>query len=318
MGDPAARAAAALAGQLRAAGCVFAEEEAELLLAAAPATRALRELVARRVAGEPLEHILGWAEFAGLRVVVTSGVFVPRRRSEYLLEKSLDHFPAHGTGIELCCGSGALSMALLARVGPRARWFAGDLDPRAVACAKVNLGNLARVWQGDLFAGLPTELRGAVDLIVANAPYVPTPELPLLPREARHHEPLGALDGGPDGLDVQRRIAGAAPSWLAPGGHLLLETSSRQARGSLALLRTAGLVARLAFAPSLSATVVIGQQPRPEPVPAEPARRKSVVERRGHLQALDVGAQTPQVAHEAGVTAFDVVDVVHGRVSLSH
>lgn len=250
-----------LADALRAAGCVYAEEEATLLLAGAQSASHLRELTARRVAGEPLEHILGWASFGGLRVAVSPGVFVPRRRSEFLLKKALDYLPQHAVGVELCCGSGAISMALLARAGSDVRWYAGDNDPAAVACARVNLGERAHVWHGDLFAGLPSELLGTVNLIVANAPYVPTPELSLLPAEARQHERLSALLGGHDGLDMQRRIAAAAPNWLAPGGAVLIETSKRQAAGSASILRGNGFTTRLAFAPPLSATIAIGQMP---------------------------------------------------------
>ena len=85
------------------------------------------------------------------------------------------------------------------------------------------------MFEGDLFGALPAGLRGRVDVLIANAPYVPTAEIANMPPEAREHEPLVALDGGADGLDVQRRITACARDWLTPGGSLLIETSVRQA-----------------------------------------------------------------------------------------
>ena len=103
---------------------------------------------------------------------------------------------------------------------------AADVDPAAVACAR---RNLPPVYQGDLYAALPERLRGRVDLLVVNAPYVPTAAIATMPPEARDHEPRVALDGGADGLDVQRRVAADAPAWLRPGGALLIETGADQA-----------------------------------------------------------------------------------------
>ena len=104
-------------------------------------------------------------------------------------------------------------------------------------------------------------LRGRVDVLVANAPYVPTGAVDLLPPEARLHEPRVALDGGPDGLDVQRRVAAAVPLWLAPGGHLLIETSERQAPQTVETVTRNGLVARVSRSDELNATVVIATMP---------------------------------------------------------
>ena len=114
---------------------------------------------------------------------------------------------------------------------------------------------------GDLFSPLPDALRGRVDLVVANVPYVPTDEIALLPTEAREYERSVALDGGADGLDVMRRVAAQAPRWLAPGGHLVIETSSRQARTSLETFTANGFTARLASSAELDATVVVGLAP---------------------------------------------------------
>ncbi|MYW20100.1 putative protein N(5)-glutamine methyltransferase, partial [Streptomyces sp. SID2955] len=133
------------------------------------------------------------------------------------------------------------------------------IDPAAVRCARRNLaafGGLAH--QGDLYDALPPALRGRVDVLTANVPYVPTAEVALLPAEARDHEPLVALDGGADGLDVLRRVAAAAPGWLAPGGCLLAETSERQAPSAVAAFTAAGLTTRLAVPDEPYTHVVIG------------------------------------------------------------
>lgn len=118
-----------------------------------------------------------------------------------------------------------------------------------------------RVYEGDLFAALPAALRGRIDVLAANVPYVPTEEVGLLPSEAREHEPLVALDGGADGLDVLRRVAADAPRWLAPGGSLLVETSERQAPLALEAFGGSGLIPAMAVSGELYATVVIGTSP---------------------------------------------------------
>ena len=128
---------------LRAAGCVFAEDEAELLTTHAGTTAELDVMIARRVTGEPLEHILGWAEFGGLRVGVDAAVFVPRRRTEFLVELAVAVTPAAGVVVDLCCGSGAVGLALATR-RPAIRLHAADLDADAVACARRNLGTEGR------------------------------------------------------------------------------------------------------------------------------------------------------------------------------
>jgi release factor glutamine methyltransferase len=114
------------------------------------------------------------------------------------------------------------------------------------------------VYEGDLFRPLPRSLRGRVDVLVANVPYVPTDEIALLPAEARLHEPRVTLDGGVDGLDVARRVAEAAPAWLAPGGSLLIETSERQVPTATGVLEAVGLTARVTVSDELEATVVVG------------------------------------------------------------
>jgi release factor glutamine methyltransferase len=246
--------------RLRAAGCVFAEDEAQLLLDTARTAAELADMVERRVAGLPLEQVLGWAEFAGRRVAVEPGVFVPRRRTELLVREAAALARPGAVVVDLCCGSGAIGVAVAASV-PGIELHAADVDPAAVRCARRNVAAVGgQVYEGDLDAPLPAALRGRVDVLMANAPYVPTGAVGLMPPEARLHEPRVALDGGADGLDVQRRVAAAAPHWLAPGGHLLIETSERQAPHTSAAIAAAGLTARVLHAAELDATVVIGRR----------------------------------------------------------
>jgi release factor glutamine methyltransferase len=241
--------------RLRAAGCVFAEDEAHLLTATARTPEELDAMVERRAAGLPLEQVLGWAEFCGLRIAVGAGVFVPRRRTEFLVQQAAALARPGAIVVDLCCGAGAIGAALAAAV-EHAEVHAADLDPAAVRCARRNVPG--HVYQGDLYQPLPDRLRGRVAIVAANVPYVPTGEIGFLPPEARTHEPLVALDGGPDGLDVLRRVAAGAPDWLAPGGHLLIETSDRQARTAAAAFEASGLTARVVSSSDLSATVLIG------------------------------------------------------------
>jgi release factor glutamine methyltransferase len=242
---------------LRSAGCVFAEDEARLILSSARTPAEIATMVDRRAAGQPLEHVLGWAEFSGLRIAVEPGVFVPRRRTEFLVRQAVALACGTPVVVDLCCGSGAVGAALLASL-PGAELHAADIDPAAVRCARRNVGVRGRVYEGDLFEPLPRGLRGRVAVLAANVPYVPTEEVGLLPPEARDHEPLVALDGGGDGLDVLRRVAVEAPRWLAPGGSLLVETSERQADRAVEVFADAGLRARLEVSEELYANVVIG------------------------------------------------------------
>ena len=258
--------------RLRAAGCVFAEDEARLLIAGARTPDELDAMVEQRAAGLPLEQVLGWAEFCGLRIAVDPGVFVPRRRTEFLVQQAvlllhedsvLPETPGplarpEAVVVDLCCGSGAIAAALAAAVQD-AEVYAVDLDPAAVRCARRNVPG--HVYQGDLYQPLPARLRGRVAILAANVPYVPTGEIGFLPPEARAHEPRVALDGGPDGLEVLRRVAAEAPDWLAPGGHLLIETSDRQVPAAAAAFAASGLTPRTATSADLNATVLIGTLP---------------------------------------------------------
>lgn len=279
-----------MVARLRAAGSVFAEEEAELLASAAADPTDLASMVERRVAGEPVEAIVGWASFCGLRIVVAAGVFVPRRRTELLVREALAIVPdvvvareaskqpvrpglSLVTVVELCCGTAAVAAAILAGMGTSdgaLEVHAADVDPRATACARENLAGRGEIHTGDLYDALPGTLRGRVDLLVANAPYVPTDAIAMMPPEARDHEPRIALDGGPDGLDVQRRIIEHAHEWLAPGGDgprgarpgvLLIETSRGQAAGTLAACEAVRLVTHVVVDDELDATAVVAVAP---------------------------------------------------------
>jgi release factor glutamine methyltransferase len=251
-----------IVSRLRAAGCVFAEDEAGLLVAAAAGAAdpeaELQRMVADRVAGLPLEVIVGWADFCGLRIVVAPGVFVPRRRTELLAREAAALTRPSSVVLDLCCGAGALGAAVLAAV-PSADVYAAEIDPVGVACARRNLP-AGRVFEGDLYDALPSALRRRIDVLVCNAPYVPTDAIALMPPEARLHEPAIALDGGPEGLDIQARVAAGAPEWLAPGGHLLIETSERQAPATVELMAGAGLTARVSRDAEIGGTVVTGRR----------------------------------------------------------
>lgn len=243
---------------LRNAGCVFAEDEARLLIDAARHPDELDRMVALRVGGLPLEHILGWVDFCGTRMAVAPGVFVPRRRTEFLVRQAALTAKTGAVVVDLCCGSGAMGAALYDLLGG-CELHAADIDPAAVACAQRNLrprGGTA--YLGDLFTPLPRRLLGRVDVLLVNAPYVPTDAISLMPPEARVHEPVAALDGGTDGLGVQRRVALGAPPWLSPGGLLLMETSRQQATATAGLLARAGLAVDVVTDPDLDATLVVG------------------------------------------------------------
>ncbi|MET7295865.1 putative protein N(5)-glutamine methyltransferase [Streptomyces griseoloalbus] len=258
---PTSSSPSAVVAALRAAGCVFAEDEAELILDAARTPQDAASMVERRAAGLPLELVVGWAEFRGRRITVEAGVFVPRRRTEFLVEQALAQAPGAAVVVDLCCGSGAVGAALAAGLGEVAL-HAADIDPAAVRCARRNVASLGgQVHTGDLFEALPEELRGRVDILAANVPYVPSDEIGLLPPEARDHEPRVALDGGADGLDVLRRVAAGAPGWLAPGGCLLVETGRGQAPAAVEAFTAAGLRTRLAVCEERYAHVVIGVGP---------------------------------------------------------
>jgi release factor glutamine methyltransferase len=247
---------------LRAAGCVFAEDEAALLEGEATGPDELKAMVARRVAGEPLEQVLGWADFAGVRVALEPGVFVPRQRTALMVDEAAQLLDGVTMPVvlDLCCGSGAVGLAVATRVP--CELFAADVEPTAVRCARRNLREVGgQVFEGDLFDALPLSLRGRVDVLTCNVPYVPTEAIASMPPEARDHEPHVTLDGGPDGLDVLRRVADRARDWLAPGGSLLVEVSTAQVPDASAAFRRGGLDPRVVSDDEIGATVLVGRSP---------------------------------------------------------
>jgi release factor glutamine methyltransferase len=197
--------------RLRAAGSVFAEDEARLLAGD-------EALIARRIAGERLEHVLGWVEFGGLRLEIDPGVFIPRPQTHALAEQAASLEPT--VALDLFTGCGAIACVIKAR-NPAARVLAAEADPAALACARRNGGRFGvEVVAADVDDGVPAELEGRVDVLTANVPYVPTSELRFVPHDG---EPDAALDGGADGLDWVRLVKQVAPRWLRAGGVLLYE-----------------------------------------------------------------------------------------------
>jgi len=229
-----------------------------MLISAAQTTAELEDMVNRRVAGLPLEHILGWAEFCGLKIAVDPGVFVPRQRTEFLVRQAIALARPEAVVVDLCCGSGALG-AVLAACVERIELHAVDIDPVAVRCALRNINTAGgHVYEGDLYEPLPSTLLNRVEIVVANVPYVPTESIRLLPPEARIYEAPVALHGGEDGLDVIRRVATEAELWLIPGGHLLVETSEQQVPLTVEIFARNGLTPQVATDQELDATIVIG------------------------------------------------------------
>lgn len=252
---------AELTRRLRAAGCVYAAEEAAVLLDAAGADEPrLAELVTARCAGVPLEHVVGWAEFCGQRVRVAPGVFVPRARTQFLAERAAELSRPGTVTVDLCCGCGAVAAVVAARTVD-VELHAADIDETAVRCARSNLDPAGvPVHQGDLYAALPARLRGRVRVLAANVPYVPSDEIALMPAEARAHEPRRALDGGADGLRLHRRVAAEAGGWLAPDGVVLVESTAGQVRRVLAEYAAAGLAARVERRADVDATLVVARR----------------------------------------------------------
>lgn len=203
----------------------------------------LDNLVARRAAGEPVAYLTGRKEFMGLEFEVNPAVLIPRPETELLVETAISLSNADGgIVVDVGTGSGAIAVSLAVNLR-RARVFATDISARALRLARENalrhgVGQRIIFRQGDLLAPLAEDqLVGQVDLLAANLPYIATHELKDLPREVRQFEPLTALEGGADGLDMYRRLIPEAAHWLKPGGYLLLEIGCRQQKGMVALLR---------------------------------------------------------------------------------
>jgi release factor glutamine methyltransferase len=198
--------------------------------------------VRRRAAREPLQRILGWEGFRGLRLRVTGDVLVPRPETETLVDWALDLVPEPRLALDVGTGSGCIACSIAVE-RRSARVVAIDASPAAAAVARSNVlslgvGDRVRVVVTDMLASI-----GAVgaDLIVANLPYIPTPTLATLAPEVVRHEPRVALDGGPDGLTAIRRLIATAGERLARGGVLVMETAGgTQTPVVVELMRTAG------------------------------------------------------------------------------
>ena len=210
-----------------------------------------RELVRRRGAGEPLQTIIGTTGFYSREFKVEAGVFIPRPETERLVETVTDLLAPRDRrlvapkAVEVGCGSGVIAVSLAVEV-PTLEIWATDCSAQAVALTRRNAerhGVDARVHalDGDLLQPVPAPLRGQVDLLVSNPPYICSGEIAELEPEVQH-DPRAALDGGEDGLDIYRALVAAAPRWLAPGGWLALEIGADQGESVPALLATVGLV----------------------------------------------------------------------------
>jgi release factor glutamine methyltransferase len=193
--------------------------------------REIDRLVVARAARTPLQLLLGTVGFRRVDLEVRAGVFIPRPETELLVEHALSLLPPGGLAVEPCTGSGAVAAAL-ADERSDVRVVATDVDPAAVALARRNtawVGDRVRVLVGDLLEPLDPGLRGGVDVIVSNPPYLADAELDGLEPEVRAGDPPSALSAGPTGHEVSDRIVAAAASWLVPGGWLVLELDPSRA-----------------------------------------------------------------------------------------
>jgi release factor glutamine methyltransferase len=217
-----------LVARLRAAGCVFAEEEAAEIRRVVRDPDAVEAVVAARAAGMPLEQAVGRARFAGIEVELAPGVFVPRLRAGAIVGAAVAARPAAGVVVDLGAGAGPIAAAL-ARLIPGAAVHAVEIDPAAVTVAARNGVRLGfAVHRGSWWDALPPSLRGRVDLAAAYLPHVPTHRLAHIPRDFREHEPATAVDGGADGLDPLRAVLAGFDEWLAPGGALVTLVAGEQ------------------------------------------------------------------------------------------
>lgn len=206
------------------------------------ATRAAVAMAERRIAGEPLQYVTGVAGFRRLELSVGPGVFIPRPETELVAEKAMTVLPPGGTLVDVGTGSGAIALAI-ADERPDATVFATETSPDALAWAARNqrsTGARVQLILGDLLEALPSSARGAIDVVVANPPYIGSDEEDQLPHEVKGFEPHGALFAADDGLSVIRRIATDATSWLKPGGKIVLEIGSTQEEAVRSLLAEAG------------------------------------------------------------------------------
>jgi release factor glutamine methyltransferase len=208
--------------------------------------RSFEAMVDRRVTGEPISFITGYAEFRGLELIAEPGSFVPRHSSEFLAEQAIRRLrrrkrPVH---VDLATGVGTIALAVANEV-PKATVYGADLSEDAVKLARKNakgLGLKATFRAGDMFDGLPKRIAGTVDVITLHPPYVPRAEVKDLPDEVRKWEPTHTLtDNSDDGLGLVIRAAEESERWLRPGGWLLIEVSPDRTKEVRRVLRAAGL-----------------------------------------------------------------------------
>jgi release factor glutamine methyltransferase len=207
----------------------------------------LERMLRRRERGEPLQYVLGHWGFRTLDLLVDGRVLIPRPETEVVAGLAIDALPEGPCrAVDLGTGSGAIALAIAVERWPDVEVWATDASPDALAVARANLAALGRraaavrMVEGDWCDALPDELRGGVDVLVSNPPYVADGE--PLPAAVADWEPVAALRSGADGLDALRAIVAAAPGWLAPGGALVLEIGETQSEAVLALAQAAGLV----------------------------------------------------------------------------
>jgi release factor glutamine methyltransferase len=200
------------------------------------------ELVRRRIAGEPLQYLTGVAGFRRLDLAVGPGVLIPRPETEVVAERAMTLLAKGGTVVDVGTGAGAIALAV-ADERPDARVIATESSADAMSWAAKNrtlLGLDVELVLCDLLSGLPAELRGEIDVVVANLPYVARADTTWLSQEVVDHEPHEALFANDDELDVIRRLIRIAPDWLRPGGHLVLEIGEWHGPRVKAMLQEAG------------------------------------------------------------------------------
>ena len=203
-------------------------------------------LIARRAGGEPLPFLLGYIDFWGLRLEVTPGAFVPRPSSELTVERAIDKLKdaAAPVVVDVCTGAGPIAIAIADDLS-KAKVWGVDINEAGIEQGTKNAKALeienVTLLVGDLFDGLPDELKGSVDLITGHIPYVAPGEIEDLPSEVRDHEPLYTLsDSSDDGLNLVRRAVAESVDWIKPGGWLLLETAEDLAGQFEEMCRAAG------------------------------------------------------------------------------
>jgi len=198
-------------------------------------TRAVDDMVERRLKGEPVAYLVGEWEFYGLPIVVKNSVLIPRVDTELLAEVSINLLKRRGWQtrvLDLCAGSGCVGLAIAANV-PNCRVVLADISDEALSICRTNMLNNRLTRQMTAIEVDVTEpapsLLGSFDIIVSNPPYIPTNDIPKLDPSVRDFEPLSALDGGPDGLYLIRAIVNNWSTLLKPGGMLALECGIGQA-----------------------------------------------------------------------------------------